>query len=109
MSYEYTDTNGKAIKFESKINLCKKNGVISICTAKTQKDQHGCKFRMSSSVGSNCMHFRESLDGACDSLLAQIGKEPYECKDCEKFKTCGLKNSGRECTLEEKIEKMGRK
>jgi hypothetical protein len=98
MPFNYTNSAGKVIETKSKINMCESRGMMSFCRASTIKDQYGCKFRVDSS-DKHCLHFRESVNSACDSLLAQIGKEPYDCKDCSVYTTCKLKSTEDECSM----------
>jgi hypothetical protein len=52
-----------------KINLCKK-GLMSVCTAKDNKEQEECDFYDKSSVGNKCMCF--IFNEYCDCLAAQM-------------------------------------
>ena len=107
MPFYYKNSSGKPIKAISKINMCEKRGMMSVCRAATIKDQHGCKFRVPSSRGDHCCHFRETICNACDSVLAQSGKEPYDCKECQFYKKCIKKGAENECTLAEKEKEIG--
>jgi hypothetical protein len=60
-------------------------------------------------VGDHCSHFRETFCNACDSVLAQIGKDPYDCHDCQFYSKCVKKNTADECTLAEKAKEIGKK
>lgn len=106
MPFHYINSKGMSIEITSKINMCEGRGMMSFCRALTEKDQHGCKFRIDSQQHTHCAHFREIFDNACDSLFAQTGKEPYECKDCSNYSTCKLKGNESECTIAEKKKRV---
>jgi hypothetical protein len=105
MPFHYVNSSGKSIKISTKINMCERRGMMSFCRAETIDDQKGCKFRMDSS-DKHCLHFRETIDHACDSVFAQTGKEPYDCKDCSNYSTCTLKGNENECTIIEKKKRI---
>lgn len=102
MPFNYKNSSGKILESKNKFNMCEKRGLMSVCIAATVNDQHGCRFRIQSAVGIHCMHFRECIENACDSTMAQIGKEPYECKECQFYAKCEKRKTENECTLEEK-------
>ncbi len=106
MPFKYKNLQGKVLESKNKFNMCEKRGLMSVCIAASISDQHGCRFRVPSDVGDHCMHCRESIEKACDSILAQIGKEPYPCKECQFYAKCEKRKTDKECSLEEKKKEI---
>lgn len=71
--YYYFNSVGSKVSTTSEINLCGKNGPMSVCTACSVADQHGCKYRRKATNKDCCMYWREDMGGACDNSYAQRG------------------------------------
>jgi len=69
--YYYYNTLDNKISTTNLINMCQTIGPITLCRAASIEDQNGCKHREDASYAKHCMHWRENLDGACDSVWAQ--------------------------------------
>ena len=73
--YHYFNTLNNDVSTTTLINFCQTIGPMSMCRAVTIADQPGCKFREDATNRECCMHYRDDLDGACDSSWAQSGIE----------------------------------
>jgi hypothetical protein len=77
--YYYYNTLDNKVSTTVFINFCQKIGPMSFCRAASIADQAGCKYREDAPSGrDSCLFYRETIDGACDSMWAQRGIEKPE-------------------------------
>lgn len=94
------------------VNLCKKDGPISVCSAevKTLKNQGNCKYYGDISRRGRCMFtkFGKYCDNYCAQHNLEVPKivphgELYvHCKGCSHATTCVKRGTAKECDAEGK-------
>jgi len=73
--YYYYNTLNNKVSTSVPISMCGKNGPMSMCSAASIEDQHGCKYHEDATVRDCCLWYLEDFSGACGNPWAQAGIE----------------------------------